>query len=379
MQIPGELKRYPIKKNDPLQGWDSSDELILNYLSNQENFSKKALDWRILIVNDQSGALTCALANELGFGTLTSYTDSYLSFKGIQINSKELANCITGLEELSGLYDLVLIKIPKNMSYFEDILRHVIQHIHSESQVICGYQLKHQANASFQLLNEIIGTTTTSLAKKKARLIFAAVEKLISSPRSIETSPFIEISVLGFPHPFSNASGLFSREKLDIGTRFFLENLPKLSQLNSTVLDLGCANGIIGIATRFLNEKLQPRVLFTDESQMAITSAQTNYDRYFPNAPHSAEFHWTHCCESIQDNSVDWVLCNPPFHQGNSVSDSIARSMFEDAKRVLIRGGTLRVIGNNHLFYAAQLKRIFGNARKIASNSKFTVVESKKE
>src|SRR5271156_4531458 len=77
-----DLKRYPERKKELLQAWDSADELILKNLKEGELPSASK---RILILGDQFGALSCAL-DELD---LTAYTDSFLSFKAIQLNSKE--------------------------------------------------------------------------------------------------------------------------------------------------------------------------------------------------------------------------------------------------------------------------------------------------
>jgi 16S rRNA (guanine1207-N2)-methyltransferase/23S rRNA (guanine1835-N2)-methyltransferase len=72
--------------------------------------------------------------------------------------------------------------------------------------------------------------------------------------------------------------------------------------------------------------------------------------------------------------TVDVVLCNPPFHQQNTVTDHIALQMFSDAKRHLSRGGELRIIGNRHLDYPLKLKGLFGGYKVIASNAKFSIL-----
>ena len=73
---------------------------------------------------------------------------------------------------------------------------------------------------------------------------------------------------------------------------------------------------------------------------------------------------------------MDRVLCNPPFHQQQVVSDHIARQMFRDARRVLREGGELWVVGNRHLGYHKTLKRLFGNATLVASNRKFVILRA---
>jgi 16S rRNA G1207 methylase RsmC len=231
--------------------------------------------------------------------------------------------------------------------------------------------IKHQANSSFDLLNKYIGETSTSLAKKKARLIFANFQrKPVSSPYPLS------VKLEGFKLPFTHHSNLFSREKLDIGTRFFLEHIPQGDF--KTILDLGCANGIIGIAAKQTHPSA--KILFSDESQMAIQSAGANFKTYFPAAkPEEAEFYWTHCFEDGKPGSIDLVLCNPHFHQGNTMGDFIAWQMFTDSHRALAPGGMIRVIGNTHLKYPQTLKKIFGNYETVATNGKFTIVDAYKK
>ena len=368
-----DLKRYPRRKNDPLQAWDSADELLLKHLD-PVALSRSPKPPRLLILGDQFGALSCTLETF----DMTTYTDSYVSFKAIQLNSENRISPLNHLKDLTGLYDSVLLRIPKNMSFFEDILCHLTHHLNAGSKVICGSMVKHLAPASFELLNKYIGETSTSLAHKKARLIFADFQRTrVQSPYPKE----VKVEVPGLFHAnsksFINHSNLFSREKLDIGTRFLLNHIPRGN--SKVILDLGCGNGIIGIKAKLLNPSAQ--LIFSDESNMAIQSARANYRNYFQNqAPHPVQnhpqFQWTNCYEDPPPIEVDLVLCNPPFHQGTTLSDFIALQMFTDAHRVLTKGGKLRVIGNTHLQYPRRLKGIFGNSEIVAANNKFTIVDA---
>lgn len=352
------IERYPLKKNDPLQGWDSADELLLKHVQNLELNDKK-----FLIVNDQFGALSCNLSRF----NITTFTDSFVSTMGIRMNSGNEIEPINDLNKLNGQYDYVLIQIPKNMSFFEDILCHLTAHLNLGSKIICASMVKHLSPTSFDLLQKYIGQTTTGLAEKKARLIFADfMKERVALPYPLS------VMIESFPKAFSNGSNLFSREKLDIGTRFFLEHIPKGNF--TKILDLGCANGIIGIKAKELNPSA--KIIFSDESAMAVESARTNYRTYHHD---EADFYWTNCFESGIDNSLDLVLCNPPFHQQYTVGDFIALQMFEDSYSCLKTGGLMRVIGNSHLGYHLKLKKLFGNSNVVASNSKFMIVECTKK
>ncbi len=351
------IKRYPVVANDPLQGWDSADEILLEYIQGEDLKDKK-----ILIMNDRFGALSVGMEN---FDCVT-YTDSFVGAKAIELNSNKKMKPVFDLDKIEGVFDYVLIQIPKNMSFFEDELCCLTQHLHLGSKIICTSMVKHLAPTSFDLLNKYIGKTTTSLAQKKARLIFADFQKeKVSSPYP-QT-----VKMDGIEKSFINHSNLFSREKLDIGSRFFLENLP-MGQY-SKILDLGCANGIIGIKAKMLNPGA--KIIFSDESWMAIKSAETNYENHFQD---EAQFFWTNCFEDRSEKDIDLVLCNPPFHQQNTIGDFIAWQMFKDSSEVLRHGGSLIVIGNSHLGYQVKLKKIFGNSRILSTNQKFIICEARK-
>ncbi len=351
------LVRYPVRKNETLLAWDSADELMLAHMKTLPLEGK-----RLLILNDHFGALSLGLE---GFDC-TVYTDSFVSAMGLRMNSSERLSAVNNLKALSGIYDYVLVQIPKNMSFFEDQLSHLTHHLGAHSILICGTMIKHLSPTSFELINKYIGATTTSLAQKKARLIFATFEKT-----PVNSTYPKSVTLESFDKPFLHHSNLFSREKLDIGTRFFLEHLPRGSLKD--ILDLGCANGIIGIRAKELNPQAQ--IYFSDDSAMAIESARVNYSNYFSD---SAQYFWTNCFENQPSDMLDHVLCNPPFHQGTTVGDFIAWQMFQDAHRSLKAGGVLRVIGNSHLGYQMKLKKIFGNSKIVATNAKFIICDAVK-
>ncbi len=352
-----EIKRYPVRKREDLQGWDSADALILKHLSSVELNGK-----RILVVNDHFGALSWGLQEF----EPTTYTDSYVSTQGILQNCTQRPGLIHHLSELHGIYDFVCLQIPKNMTYFEDLLCALTSHLQSHSKVICGAMIKHLAPTSFDLLNKYIGKTTTSLAQKKARLIFADFEL-----SQVQRPGPQSVKIDAFEVPFVNHSNLFSREKLDIGTRFILDHIPRGDF--GAILDLGCANGILGIKAKQLNPRA--KISFSDDSAMAIESARINYAHYFQD---EASFHWTNCFEGQRPNSLDLVLCNPPFHQGHTIGDFVSWQMFQDSLAALRPGGMIRVIGNTHLGYQVKLKNLFGNSTVVATNSKFMICDAVK-
>jgi len=334
--------------------YNSADELLLEFLETQDLVNKS-----ILICNDAFGALSSHLHDF----DITVVSDSYLSKMSIDLNTEGRIISQTSVPDRDTKYDIVVFKIPKNLAYFEDLLCQLRKFSHKETSFIFGSMVKHLSNGAFSIIEKKIGKTTTSLAKKKARLIFANFE----APDCIKFKNKT-IKVEGLDKELENFSNVFSRDKLDIGAAFFRQYIPKSSY--KEILDLGCGNGVLGIWAKKNNPLA--RITFTDDSHMAVENAKFNYHKLYTDKPVGV---WTNCGESLPDNYFDLVLCNPPFHQDHTIGDFIAVQMFIEAKRVLASGGVLRVIGNSHLKYNFKLKELFGSYKLIATNSKFNIYE----
>jgi 16S rRNA (guanine1207-N2)-methyltransferase len=223
------------------------------------------------------------------------------------------------------------------------------------------------------LFGHILGPTTTSLAWKKARLIFITRDESMNTGASFNTERYLveadrEYSIV-------NHANVFSRGRLDDGTRLLIENMPTSTRYQR-IVDLGCGNGLLGLTAASLNA--QASVLFSDESYLAVACARENFISAF-GTDRDADFKVTDCLQGIADESANLVLNNPPFHQQNTVGDAIAWKMFIEARRVLKPLGELWVVGNRHLAYHAKLKKLFGACEQIASNRKFVVLKAQKQ
>ena len=163
-------------------------------------------------------------------------------------------------------------------------------------------------------------------------------------------------------------ANVFSRDSLDIGTRFLLQHLPK-NEKAQTIVDLGCGNGVVGMC--LAEQHPQAELYFVDESYMAVASAKQNFLHAFIDR--QAEFCVVNGLTEFETESIDLIVCNPPFHQQNAVGNQIALSLFKQSKRVLKKGGELWVIGNRHLGYHINLKSDFGYCNEVASNNKFVI------
>ena len=292
-----------------------------------------------------------------------------MNLKKNQISQDKL-RYYDSLQQVNEPTELVLIKIPKTTALLEQQLIDLQLVVSANTLIIAAGKANAIQKSTLGLFEKYLGPTTTSLAKKKSRLIFCqpSADKQHSSPYPsiwFTESPRFEIS---------NFANVFSRQQLDIGARLLLQHLPDAH--DATVIDLGCGNGVLGL--HVLRQYPSAKLIFVDESHMALASAKHNVQKNMPEKLQQCQFLVTNCLDDFEEKTglgeVDMVLCNPPFHQQNTITDHIALQMFNDAKRVLKQHGALHVVGNRHLDYPAKLKRLFKGYSVLASDKKFSIL-----
>ena len=365
------LHRHPRNKRETLQAWDSADEYIINHFTENELEKQLGEDDQILILNDSFGALTCFLQNF----PRTAITDSYLSLSSIKLNM-ERNRCSDdnlllqdSLQAFPKNIKIVLIKVPKTLSYLEYLLQQLTTVISPDTIVVAAGKVNMIHNSTLALFEQYIGTTKTSLAKKKSRLIFS----LSDQKEILEKEIAITWEVEKFEWKIHNHANVFSRNHLDIGGRYLMDNLPEGDF--KRVVDLGCGNGVVGMAAALAYPNAQ--LTFIDESYMAIDSARINFLKNLDETKtDNARFVVNNGLVGFKQGSADLILCNPPFHQQQVITDHIAWSMFNDAHHCLADDGELVIVGNRHLDYQDKLERIFGNCELVIENKKFVILRA---
>lgn len=162
--------------------------------------------------------------------------------------------------------------------------------------------------------------------------------------------------------------GVFSWKRVDPGSALLAANLPSLAGEGA---DLGCGIGVLAHAV--LASPRVERLHLIDIDRRAVECARRNIDD-----PRAA-FAWA---DALQPQpglaDLDFVVCNPPFHQGGNEDRRLGQAFVRRAHAVLRRGGTLHLVANRHLPYEGVLSELFAGVTVRADSGGYKVLEARR-
>lgn len=112
---------------------------------------------------------------------------------------------------------------------------------------------------------------------------------------------------------FNTDNGVFSKSKLDFGTRCLLENLP-LEEIKGEILEVGCGYGVIPIILTRIVDKIESFDA-VDVNKRALHLAEMNKKENF--AP-KVNFFLSNCYKNI-NKKYDVIISNPPIRAGKNI------------------------------------------------------------
>jgi 16S rRNA (guanine1207-N2)-methyltransferase len=142
--------------------------------------------------------------------------------------------------------------------------------------------------------------------------------------------------------------GVFSWNRLDPGSVLLEQNLPPLKGRGA---DFGCGIGVL--ARTILASSTVEHLAMLDIDRRAVEMAARNI------ADPRAEMRWADIRSGSGLTGLNFVIMNPPFHDGGAEDQSLGQSFIRRAAESLRPGGVLWLVANRHLPYEGVLKPMF--------------------
>lgn len=189
-------------------------------------------------------------------------------------------------------------------------------------------------------------------------------------PASEPKIGLIKTCLRGKTLEFVTASSVFSKRRIDTGTRLLIESM--VLPDHGRILDVGCGYGAVGIAAASCNPALQ--VTLTDVNTRAVCLARENIER---NKAKNAEVRWGHLYEAVEDLKFRCILSNPPVSAGINTVNAI----ITEAPRVMETEATLQMVIRSKIGAKALplvFSKTFGNCQVHAIKSGYRVLVAEK-
>ncbi len=173
--------------------------------------------------------------------------------------------------------------------------------------------------------------------------------------------------------PYVARPGIFSWRKVDEGSQLLAGSLP--ADIRGAVADVGAGWGYLAATLIERCPRIAALDLFEAE-WLGLEAARTNLDA-LRRPDIEVGYHWHDVTSGLPRSRYDWVMMNPPFHEGKGTDVDLGRRFVSAGADALAPGGTLLLVANRHLPYEALLDARSLTVRQIAQTKTFKVIEAK--
>ena len=142
--------------------------------------------------------------------------------------------------------------------------------------------------------------------------------------------------------------GVFAWDRIDAGSALLAQTMPPLKGAGA---DLGCGYG--ALATVVLRSAAVTSLRLVDLDRRAVEAARRNVE------DGRVTFDWADARTIEGAADLDFIVMNPPFHDGGAEDRRLGQAFIKKAAEMLGKGGVLWLVANRHLPYEAELKAAF--------------------
>ena len=267
-------------------------------------------------------------------------------------------------------FPLVLLLPPRQRDESRALLACAVHRTMPGGIVIAGMANNAGARSGEADLIQLLGPVQ-SLSKHHCRAFWATV-----NADALNHTLLDAWYALDAPRPigdgrFVSRPGLFAWDRIDTASALLASVLP--DDLNGHGADLGAGYGYLSVEILARCPRVTALDLYEAEAR-ALELARINLARS-DRRDVALDFFW-HDVTSGLPNRYDFIVSNPPFHQGRADQPELGRAFIAAAADALLPGGRLWLVANRHLPYEAVLAEKFARVRTVIVQDGFKVVEA---
>ncbi len=267
-----------------------------------------------------------------------------------------------------GHYARVLVLAPRQRAESRALLARALDQCLPGGTVLACAANSEGARSLQEDLARLAGPVH-SLSKNHCRVCWTAPEanrdaELLAQWRDLDAArPIADGRFLSRP-------GVFAWDRIDAASALLAQCLP--GDLAGRGADLGAGFGYLASELLARCPGVVALDLYEAEAR-ALALAQAN----LATARAQIVFHWHDVTAGLLQ-TYDFIVSNPPFHQGRADEPALGQAFIAAAAAALRPGGRLLLVANRHLPYEASLARDFGAVQVLREQDGFKVIQATK-
>jgi len=265
-------------------------------------------------------------------------------------------------------YDLILLLPAKNKQQSLGWMATAMELLGDSGTLMLACANSHGAK-SYEAALKRLAATINSASKSKCRIVSAKKTGMLDKELEqewIKTGRAKEVESLALV----SQPGLFSWDRADIGSKLLLEQLPELS---GTGMDLCSGYGLL--STQILQHSPDVKSIHMVEADyLAVQCARENTQQWQDRV----QSHWSDATNDTLPTQLDWIVCNPPFHTGQTRDVDLGQRIVKRACLSLKKGGILYLVANRKLPYEQTVQSELHHSHTLIETNGFKVMQGKR-
>lgn len=177
------------------------------------------------------------------------------------------------------------------------------------------------------------------------------------------------ISQKASPAGYQTSGGMFSAAKIDKGSALLAEHID--DSIRGDVADFGAGWGYLSAE---LLSRQNPRSMHLYEAHWAsLEAAKKNLNSFDKGQVH---YYWHDLAKEPVGKKFDWIIMNPPFHEGRKTEPQLGVQFIETAAKSLKPKGELLMVANVALPYEKTLQQQFSKVAQLERRDGFKLLKA---
>lgn len=285
----------------------------------------------------------------------------------VPVGAIQVSPLIPGSTDLAGLADASLdeavVLAPPGTLERDHVLAQALR-VLKPGGTLTAFAPKDKGGSRLKKALERFGCEVSEDARRHHRFCYVS--------RPAELRDIAEAIAAGAPRLVSSLGlwsqpGVFSWDRLDPGSALLLDSLPELSGKGA---DLGAGFGVLG--HKLLTGAGVTKLTLVEIDRRAVEAARRNLD------DPRVEVVWADIRRLDSLDGLDFVVMNPPFHDGGTEDRALGVAFIGQAAKALRKGGVCWLTANRHLPYEAPLDEAFAKVTLKAERGGYKIYEARK-